>query len=84
MIPVRRENPTPLPRKLPKGVKLVYREEPPSGFTSGRNPYKKNTVEWVAFERLREENWEPWAWQFSSFKAFLEFQADRAVERAAR
>ena len=58
MIPVHR-NPTPLPKHLPKGVKLVYQPEPLGGFTSDRNPYKKGTVEWVAFERHREENWEP-------------------------
>lgn len=81
MIPVRRENPTPLPRKLPKGVKLVFQEEPLGGFSTGRNPFKKNTVEWVAFERHREENWEPWVWSFSSFKAFLDFQEMKMQER---
>ena len=80
MIPVHR-NPTPLPKHLPKGVKLVYQPEPLGGFTSDRNPYKKGTVEWVAFERHREENWEPWVWAFSSFRAFLLFQAHRAAER---
>lgn len=80
MIPVRR-NPTPLPRTLPKGVKLVYQEVPPGGFTTGRNPHPKGTTEWVAFERLREGNWNPWLWEFTSFKAFLLFQAHRAAER---
>ena len=73
MIPVRR-NPTPLPKKLPRGVKLEYRPEPMGGFTTGKNPHKKGTAEWVAFERLREENWDPWVWTFSSFKAYLSFQ----------
>lgn len=80
MIPVRR-NPTPLPHHLPKGVKLVYQEVPAGGFSTGRNPHPKNSIEWVAFERHREENWEPWVWSFSSFRSFLLFQVHRTVER---
>jgi len=68
-----------LPLDLPKGVSLVHRPGPPAGgYKKGKNPYREGTAEWKAFERYREENYNPWAWQFSSFKAFKEWMDQRA------